>query len=71
VVSDFEERLSALVMEIPDFPASVEERAERVLEAMGALNRAGFRLVLIPAETVVQLKSPRRHRWRRERKEHV
>jgi hypothetical protein len=65
VVRSPEERVAAVVMEIPEHPAAATERAECILAAMQELRRGGFALVLVPAGTSVRLKRSRpRHRWR-------
>ena len=62
------DRLEAagIVLEIPDFEGSALLRAERVLDAMAVLRKAGFTLVLLPAGAAVQVeRKPRRRWWRR------
>jgi hypothetical protein len=58
-----------ILIEMPDSEGrSALLRAERVVDAMELLRRAGFVLVLLPWGTEVRLKS-RRHWWRRERRQ--
>jgi hypothetical protein len=63
-------RAAAIVTEVPDVEVPPLEQVSAVLDAIEALSRGGFRLVLVERTEVVIRRNQRRRWWRRpERKE--
>lgn len=62
-MTDAEERIAALVMEVDEVSTSPVERAVHLVAAMRELHRSGYALLLVAPGTTVKLELRRRAWW--------